>query len=196
MLIHDVKFDTKDDPILQNSSQEPSTSSMYEGVLNRLIIILGSWNLFTTKEWQIMLIHDVTFDIRDNPTFQNSSQEPPRSSKYDCVLDALIIMIGNWKDVHSSKMTYNVDSWCKIFYLRGTNPPKPQSGTINVLQVWLCSWCNFNHVRELNIGIQLNNDTLWLFVMSNLIPNMIYSSKTPARNCQCPPSMTVFLMHL
>ena len=52
--------------------------------------------------------------------------------------------------------------------------------------------CN---ASELIIGIQLNNDILRLFVMSNLIPKMTQSSKTPVRNHQCPPSMTVFLIH-
>ena len=39
---HDVKFDIRDDPILQKSSQEPSPSSKYDYVLNALLIILGS----------------------------------------------------------------------------------------------------------------------------------------------------------
>ena len=43
MVINDVKFDTKYDQILQNSSQEPSTSSKYDCVLDALIIMLGSW---------------------------------------------------------------------------------------------------------------------------------------------------------
>ena len=42
MLIQDIKFDTKDDPILQNSSQELPMSSKYDYVLDALIIILGS----------------------------------------------------------------------------------------------------------------------------------------------------------
>ena len=42
MLIYGVKFDTKGDPILQNSSQEPPTSSKSDCVLDMLLIILGS----------------------------------------------------------------------------------------------------------------------------------------------------------
>ena len=40
---------------------------------------------------------DVKFDIRDDPLPKNSSQWPSTSSKYDCVLDALIIMLGTYK---------------------------------------------------------------------------------------------------
>ena len=35
-----------------------------------------------------------------------SSQEPSRSSKYDFVLDAFLIMLGSWKSVYNSIMTY------------------------------------------------------------------------------------------
>ena len=59
-----------------------------------------------------MLIHDVKFDIRDNPILQNSSQEPSMSSKYDCVLDALLIMLGSWKSAYNSIMTY--DGYCDV----------------------------------------------------------------------------------
>ena len=27
--------------------------------------------------------------------------------------------------------------------------PKLQSGTVNILKVWLCYWCNYNYAREL-----------------------------------------------
>ena len=46
------------------------------------------------------------------------------------------------------------------------------------------------------MGIQVNNDILCLFVMSNFIPRMTQSSKTPVRNQQRPPSITVILVHL
>ena len=41
--IYDVKFYTKYDQILQNSSQEPSSSAKYEHVPDALINMLGSW---------------------------------------------------------------------------------------------------------------------------------------------------------
>ena len=41
VLFHDVKFVIRDDPILQNSSQEPSTSSDCDCVLNELLFMLG-----------------------------------------------------------------------------------------------------------------------------------------------------------
>ena len=40
MVICDVKFDTKDEPILQNSSQEPSMSSKYDCVVDRFKFML------------------------------------------------------------------------------------------------------------------------------------------------------------
>ena len=143
-----------------------------------------------------MVICDGQFYTKDDQILQNSSQEPSMSSKYDCFLDVLIIMLGSWKCEYNSGMTNYVDSWCQIWYQRGSNPPKLQLETINLHQVWPCSWCTLNHTRELKIGIKLNNDIWWLFLMSNLIPNMTKSIKSPVMNHQHPPSMTVFLMHL
>ena len=45
MLIHNVKFDTKGDPILQNSIQKPSPSSKYGCVLGTLLFVLEIWKL-------------------------------------------------------------------------------------------------------------------------------------------------------
>ena len=42
IVIHDVKSNTKDDQLLQNSSHEPSTSSKDEYVLDKLIFMIGS----------------------------------------------------------------------------------------------------------------------------------------------------------
>ena len=42
MVISDVKFDTKDDQILQHPFQEPSMSSKYDCVLDELLFMLGS----------------------------------------------------------------------------------------------------------------------------------------------------------
>ena len=106
MVIHDVKFDNKYDQTPQNSSQELSMSYKHDCVLDALIIMLGSGKMNTTQELLIMLIHYVKCDIRDNPSLQNNCQKPPISSKYDWVLDALIILLGSWKLAHSSKMTH------------------------------------------------------------------------------------------
>ena len=80
MVICDVKFDTKDVPVLQNSSQEPSTPSKYDSVLDAHLI---------------MLFHDVTFDKKYDSILQNSSQEPSISSMYDFDLDILLFMLGS-----------------------------------------------------------------------------------------------------
>ena len=142
-----------------------------------------------------MLFHDVIFNIRDDPILQNSSEKPSRSSKYDFALDALLIMLGSWKLAYNSRITYYGYLWCQILYQIWPNPPKLQSVTINVLQVWLFPWWTYNHAMDLKVCIQLWNDKSCWFMMSNLISEIIQSSKTPVRNHQCPPSMTVFLMH-
>ena len=134
---------------------------------------------------------NLKFDTKDDPILQNSSQEPSTSSKYGYALDTLIIMLESWKFEYNPGMINFVDSWCQIWYQGQSNPPKLQWGTINIFQVWLHSWCTFNHARELKMGIQLNKVIWWLFVMSNLIPNMAKSSKTKVRIHKCPPSMTV-----
>ena len=43
MIIHDVKCYTKYDQILQNSSEEPSMSSMYNYVLDAFLTMLENW---------------------------------------------------------------------------------------------------------------------------------------------------------
>ena len=54
----------------------------------------------------------------------NSSREPSMSFNYDHILDALLIMLGSWQLAHNLKMTFIIDSWCKIWYQRWSNPPK------------------------------------------------------------------------
>ena len=49
MLMHDVKFDIRGDPVLQNSSQESSMSSMYDCVHDALLTMLGAENWPTTQ---------------------------------------------------------------------------------------------------------------------------------------------------
>ena len=116
--------------------------------------MLGSW------KWHIIVILVDIFDTKDDSILHISSQEQSMSSKYDCVLGALLFMLGSWKFAYSSIMTYKGYLRYPIWYQIWPNPPILQSGTINILQVWLCSWCTFIHARELNISIQLNNDIL------------------------------------
>ena len=75
MVFHDVKFDTRGDQIIQNTSQEPSTSSKYDCVLDELLFMIGSENPDTTQDWHIIVIHDVKFDTKDDSILQISSQE-------------------------------------------------------------------------------------------------------------------------
>ena len=100
-----------------------------------------------------MLIHDVKFDTKDD--LRNPSQKTSMSSKYDCVLDALSIMLGSWKLTFNSIKTCGAHLWCKNWYQKWPDSPNLQSGTINILRVWWRSWCNYNHARELKISIKL-----------------------------------------
>ena len=94
-MIHHNKFDFKDDSVLQISSQEPTMSFNYNYVHDTLNIMLGSWK-FEYKSWMTNYVDsDVKNDIRNYPILQLSSQESSMSSKYDCVTDALIIMLGS-----------------------------------------------------------------------------------------------------
>ena len=45
----------------------------------------------------MMVVCDVKFDTKYDQILQSSSQEPSTSSKYDCFLDALIIMLQSWE---------------------------------------------------------------------------------------------------
>ena len=47
------------------------------------------------EESYFVICNYVKFDTKDDPFFQNSSKEPSMSSKYDYVLDALLIMLGS-----------------------------------------------------------------------------------------------------
>ena len=142
-----------------------------------------------------MVVCDFKFDTKNDPVLQNSSQESSMSSKYDCSWcnfnHARVLKIGI--QLNNDILWYVLS---QIWYQRWPSPPKLQSGAISVLQVWLCSWYTFNRARDLKIGIQLNKDIWWLFVMPKLIPNITKSSKTPVRNHQYPPNMTMFLNHL
>ena len=69
-------------------------SSRYDCVLD--ILLNMCWKFEYNLGMQIMLIRNLKFDVRDDPILQNSSQEPSMSSNYDCILDALLIMLGRW----------------------------------------------------------------------------------------------------
>ena len=194
MLIRYVKFDCKNDTILQNFSQEPSISLKYDCVLDALIIMLGAENWNAAK--YMMVNQDVKFYTKDDLIFQSCSLNQSISSKYDCVLDALLIMRENCKSAYNFIMTYDGYLWWQFSYQRWPHPSKLQKVTINVFQVLLWSWLNSFLTKEWKMGIQLkNNISLWS-MMSNLIPKTSQSSKTPVKNHLCTTNMTVFLVHL
>ena len=53
----------------------------------------------------MMVICDVKFDIKYDQIIQNASQKPSMSSEYDCVLEALLIMLGGRKFEYNSGMS-------------------------------------------------------------------------------------------
>ena len=100
------------------------------------------------------------------------------------------------KYVYNSIMTYDGYLWCQVWYQRCPYPPKLQSGTINIMQVWQSSRCTTNYTRELKIFTQLKIEISYTFMVSNLIPKMNQSTKTPVQSLRCPPCMIVFLVDL
>ena len=150
-------------------------------------------DFYETLRANILGFYKIIQHCKVDQIILNSSQEPSTSFKYDHILDALLIMLGSWKSVYNSRMTYNVDLLCKFWHQKWSNTPKLQLGTINILQVQLCHSCTYNYAKELKIWIQLRNDKLFLFMIANLITERIQSSKTLVRNHQCPQNMTVYL---
>ena len=69
-------------------------SPKYDCVIDALLIMLGSCK-FEYNSGITIYMDDVKFDIRYDPTLQKSYQEQSMSSKYDCVIDALLIMLGS-----------------------------------------------------------------------------------------------------
>ena len=62
----------------------------------------------------MMIIPVVKFDTKYDQILQNYSQKPSMSSMYDCVLGALLIMLGSLNFEYSSEKTIHVDLWCQI----------------------------------------------------------------------------------
>ena len=124
--------------------------------INVLQVWLCSWCTYHSMELKFeytsgmtnYVYSDVKFFIRDDPILQNPSQEPSTSSKCDCVLDNFLTMLGSWQSAYNSIMTYHGYSWYQFWYQRWSSTSKLQSGTIDLLQLWLCLWCTFNHTRE------------------------------------------------
>ena len=76
-------YDVKNDPILQVSSQEPSTSSKYDFKDRGFLTNFYSW--YRAEIWHISQeSHIMTiYDVKNYPILQVSNQEPSTSSKYD-----------------------------------------------------------------------------------------------------------------
>ena len=121
MVIQDVNVNTKYDQILQNSNQEPSTSSKCDCVLDALMIIIWAWK----------------FEYNSGMTNYVDSWFQIWYQIWSVRISTIYLHV----NLYSSRITNYIDSWCQIWYQRWSNPPKIQSGIINVLQVWLCSWC-------------------------------------------------------
>ena len=87
--------------------QHPQSMTVF---LMHLLSCWGAAIWYTTQYCHIMAICDVKFDTKDYSVHQNSIQEPSMSSKYDCVLGVLIIMLGSCKFEYNSGMTNYLDS--------------------------------------------------------------------------------------
>ena len=127
-------------------------------------------------------------DVKDDPILQDPSQEPSTSSKYGLQEQGfltLLIILENWNFAHKWIIIYYEYPWCQGW----PHPPRPQSGTIYILQVWTSrmegSWHTSNHARELKVGTQVKKHISWQSIMSRMTP----TSKFPVRNHQHPPSI-------
>ena len=135
-----IIYDIKENLFIQVSSQKPSKSSKYglqgQKVLDILLIILESWNL----------AHKSSIIYNDNPWCQWWPYSPRLQSETinvlqvwlqgRVVLETLLIMLEIWNLAHKSRIIYYDDPWCQGWpYL-----PRLQSGTVNILQVWLRGW--------------------------------------------------------
>ena len=123
------------------------------------------WNIYETFRTTYWGCPKMIQHSKVDPIILNSSQNPSTSSKYDHIFDALLIMLRNQKLAYNLIMAYYGYLWCKIWYQRWPNLSKLQSGTINIFQIWPCSWCTSNHTRKLKIDIKVKNDIQCWFMM-------------------------------
>ena len=94
----------KVDPTIPVSSQEASTSSKTVS-LAHFYSCLGTENWHTDQDLHLLVIHDDKDDAKVNQILKISRQGPPGASKYDCVLDTVLLMIGSQKSANNSRFT-------------------------------------------------------------------------------------------
>ena len=184
MTIHDVK----DDPILQVPSQESSKYRLKgHEVLDRLLIMLESWNL----------AHRSRITYHDYPWCQEWPHPP-------CIQSGTINVLQVWlrgrgapwhPSFHARAEIWHTSRESHIMTIHDVKNDSilqvSQSGTFNVLQVWLRgrgvldtllfmleSW-NLAHNSRIPY-----HDSWW-----SMMSRMTLSSKTPVRNLQPPPSI-------
>ena len=102
------------------------------------VISLPKMKIFTWNFW-----HDFTQTCQDDPWCRGWPNTPRLQSGFinilqvwlwgQGVLDTLLIMLDCQNLAHISRNTWNDDPWCQWW----PNPPRLQSGTINIFQVWL-----------------------------------------------------------
>jgi hypothetical protein len=124
------------------------------GVLGTLLFMLESWNL----------AHKSRITYIDDPWCQEWPNPPSIQSgtinilkvwlRGQGVLDILLFMLESWNLSQKSRITFHDDPYCQEW----PYPPIIQSGTFNILQVWLRtggSWHTSNHAIELNFGTEV-----------------------------------------
>ena len=121
---------------------------------------------------------------------QVSSQEPSGSPKYDFEDGGSSGTSNHARKLKFDTQVKNNISW-RSMMSRMTQSFKspvrthqcPPSMTLRMGG----SWGTSNHAGEYKFGTQVNTHISWRSMMSKMTP----SSKSPVRNLQCPPSMTL-----
>ena len=181
---------SKNDPILQVSSQEPSTSSKYEFEDG------GSWlTSFQARELRLgtrvkFTDHEI-YDVKNNPILQVASQEPSTSSKYDFKEEFFFQQSYSCKRAefwHTSQelhilTIHDVKKW--------SYPPGIKSGTINILQVKQRGWGVLDTLLFMVENWDLAHKSRITYINDTGCQKTILFSKYPVRNHQHPPSVTL-----
>ena len=143
-LVHKSRISYQDNPWRQGWPHPPGLQS---GTFSVLQVWLWGWGGYwgTSKHarelkfgrqvknhilWQSMM-------SRMTPSSKSPVRNLQRPSslilRTEGVLEALLIMLESWNLVQKSRIAYHGDPWCQGW----SHPQSLQSGTSNVLQVWL-----------------------------------------------------------
>ena len=152
---------------VRNHQCPPSLNIEDWGSLTHFYSCKGAEIRHKSKESHIMMTHDV----KDDPILQGPSQELSTSSKYGLPGQGFLtlqIMLKGRNFAHKWTIIYYDHPWCQGW----PHPSRPQSGTINILQVWTLrmrgSWHTSDHARELKFDTQVKIHILWRSNLSRI----------------------------